>query len=96
MGLFDKTGKQGGRLKQVFEMAKPVLNLSPQQETQITEIFKQFREERQGLKSGGGDNAGEEIKAARKETRQKIMAVLNDDQKRIFEENLKKWKEKAD
>ena len=99
MGLFRKQEggeNKGGRLKQAFEMAKPALNLSPQQETQIMEIFNQFREERQGLKSGGGDNAREEIRSARKEMKQKIMNVLNDDQKRILEENLKKLKEEAE
>jgi len=97
MGLFDKNNGQhkGGRLQQVFEVAKPALNLSAQQEAQITEIFTQFREERRELKSGG-DNARDEIRTARREAKQKIMAVLNDDQKRILEENLSKWKGQAE
>ena len=98
MGLFNKHDDgehKGGGLKQIFEMAKPVLYLSPEQEQKITEIFKEFREERQGLKSGGGDSARENIRTARQQAKEKLMAVLNDDQKRIFEENISKWKAQA-
>jgi len=101
MSLFSNlTGKggehKGGRLKQVFELAKPALHLSSEQEQKIMEIFKEFGEERRDIKHESGDNAREEIRAARKEAKQKLMAVLNDDQKKILEENLSKWKDQAD
>jgi Spy/CpxP family protein refolding chaperone len=98
MSFFNKAGKgehKGGGLQQIFEMAKPALNLSADQEQKITEIFNEFREEKQGLKSGGGDNAKESIRTARQQAKQKIMAVLNDDQKKIFEENISKWKDEV-
>ena len=98
MGLFGNRGngeRKGGRLKQAFEMAKPALNLSQQQENQIIAIFKDFTEERRELK-GGGDDPKEAIRAARKEAKQKIMAVLSDDQKRILEEHMSQWKDQAD
>jgi hypothetical protein len=98
MGLFNKRGgdeHKGGRLKQIFETAKPVLHLSPEQEQRIGEIFKEFREERQDLKSEGGDAAKENIRTARRQVKEKLMAVLNDDQKKIFEDNITKWKEQA-
>ena len=99
MGLFGNRGNgehKGGRLKQAFETAKPALNLSQQQENQITAIFKDFSEERRELKGSGGDDSKEAIRAARKEAKQKIMAVLSDDQKRILEEHMSQWKDQAD
>ena len=99
MGLFDKKedgGARAGRFKQAFEAAKPVLRLSSEQENQITAVFNDFRDERRELKTWSREDAPEAIRAARKETKQKIMAILNDDQKRILEENLKKWKEGSD
>ena len=99
MGLFDKlTGgaeHKGNRLRQVFEMAKPALNLSAEQEQKIKEIFRDFREERHDLKEEGGDGMRDDIRAARQEAKQKLMDVLNDDQKKILEENLQKWKDQA-
>src|SRR5205809_7952546 len=99
MGLFDKL--RGGaehkrnRLLQVIESAKPALNLSAEQEQKIKEIFRDFREERRDLKDEGGDNMRDDIGAARKEAKQKLMAVLNDDQKKILEEKLQQWKDQA-
>jgi vacuolar-type H+-ATPase subunit H len=98
MGFFNKAGKgehKGGGLQQIFETAKSALNLSADQEQKITDIFNEFREERQGLKKDGGDNAKESIRAARQQAKQKIMDVLNDNQKKIFEENIGKWKDEA-
>ena len=74
---------------------KPVLHLSPEQEQRVGEIFKEFREERQDLKSEGGDAAKENIRNARRQVKEKLMGVLNDDQKKIFEENVTKWKDQA-
>ena len=88
-------GKGGGRFKQIFEMAKPELNLSAEQEQQITSIFKEFRGERQDLKQTGGDAMQQGIKDARHDAKDKIMTLLNDDQKKVFEANFQKWKQQA-
>jgi len=97
MGLFnnnDNSAEQkGGGLRQAFEMAKPALNLSADQEKQIREIFKDFREERQDLKTTGNNGMHDDLRAARQERRQKIMTVLNADQKKILQENLQKLRE---
>ena len=86
---------RGGRLKQIFEMAKPQLNLSPEQEQQILSIFQEFREERRDLKQTAGGNMQEGIREARHEAKDKIMAVLNEQQRTILEENFRKWKQQA-
>lgn len=86
---------RGGRLKQIFEMAKPQLNLSPEQEQQVISIFKEFREERHDLKEAGGDSMQQNIRDARHEAKDKIMAVLNEQQRTILEENFRKWKQQA-
>lgn len=99
MGLFGKSGSEKehkGGLKQVIEAAKPELNLSATQEQQIKELFKNLREERKDLKSAGGDNMREEIRAARRQAKQQLLNVLNDDQKRIFEKHLHELKNEAD
>lgn len=99
MGLLDKfSGKnenKSGGLKQIIESAKPLLNLTPQQDEQITEIIKGFRGERKEFKSEGGDNMRSEIKSARQETMQKIKDVLNDDQKRSLEESIRKHRNES-
>ena len=100
MGLFDKKNDRGehkgGRFKQAFEAARPMLRLSPEQENQIARIFNEFRDERKDLKNSSREDAPEAIRAARKEAKEKVMAVLTEDQKRILQENLQKWKEQAD
>ena len=91
MGIFSKNNEgehKGGRLKQAFETAKPALHLSPDQEAQIQSIFKDFREERKELKTGGGEDAREAIRSARKGAKQKILDVLNDDQRQVLEQHL--------
>ncbi len=97
MGLFNNHGNdaehKGGGLRQAFEIAKPQLNLSSEQERQITEIFRDFREERQDLKTSGNDTMRDDLRAARQERKQKIMAVLNEDQKKILQANLQKFRE---
>lgn len=99
MGLFGKSGgekEHKGGLKQVIEAAKPELNLSAMQEQQIKEVFKNLREERQKLKSAGSDNMREETRAARKQAKQQLLNVLNDDQKRIFEKYLHELRDQDD
>lgn len=88
-------GKGGGRFKQIFEMAKPQLNLRAEQEQQISSIFREFRGERQDLKQTGGDAMQQGIRDARNEAKDKIMAVLNDEQKKVLEENFQKWKQQT-
>lgn len=83
--------KGGGRFKELFEMAKPALNLTADQETSIKNIFMEFRQERKELKQGGGDQA--EIREARKEAKQKIMALLTPEQLKTLRQKMGEWKE---
>ena len=96
MGLFDRhenKEQKGNRLQQAFEMAKPALSLSPEQEQQITKVFERFKEERQSIKSEGGDDAKDRIRSSRQQAKEEIFSVLNDEQRKIFEEHLSKLKE---
>lgn len=91
MGLLDNltgdTGHKGG-LRQAFEMIKPQLNLSGDQEQKIHEIFKNFREERSEIKSNAGDNVKEQMHDARHNVREQIMGLLNEDQRKILKQKL--------
>ncbi len=83
--------KAGGRFKELFEMAKPALNLSAEQESSIKNIFMEFRQERKELKQGGGEQS--EIREARKEAKQKIMALLTPEQLNTLRQKMGEWKE---
>ena len=93
--IFGKEENKGGKFNRIIELAKPALNLTPDQDQKITDVLKNFREEKQGLKSGGGDNMRDDMHTARHEAMQKIKDVLNEDQKRIFEENISKWRDEV-
>ena len=84
-----------GKFRQIFEIAKPSLKLSEEQEEKIREIFKEFQTERKGLKTIQVINQHDQIKEARKKAKQKLMDVLNTDQKKIFTENIDKWRKMA-
>lgn len=84
-------GKAGGRFKELFERAKPALNLTADQEVSIKSIFMEFRQERKELKQGGGDQA--EIRDARKEAKQKIMALLTPEQLQTLRQKMGEWRE---
>jgi hypothetical protein len=99
MNLFRKNKDdehKAGRFKQAFEAARPMLRLSPDQESKIMGIFNEFRSERKELKNSSREDATEAIRAARKETKQKIMAVLSEEQKSILQDHLHKYKEQND
>lgn len=84
-------GKGGNRFKELFEMAKPALNLTAEQEASIKNIFMEFRQERKELKQGGSDQA--EISDARKEAKQKIMALLTPEQLQTLRAKMGEWRE---
>lgn len=93
MSLFDNTNQEHkGGLRQVFEAAKPALNLTADQEQKIKEIFKNFREERHDIKDSGADNMRDDMRNARQETRHQVMNVLNDEQKKNLQKHLSEWK----
>lgn len=96
MGLFGNKNGQKGKFRQIFELAKPMLNLSAEQEKQARDIFMEFRQDRQNLKKEGDSSGDGDIKSemqeARQEAKHKIMALLTADQKKIFEDNIQKWR----
>ncbi len=73
-------------------MAKPSLNLSVQQQAEIVEIFKDFREERADLKAKPGISHHDEIRDARKDAKEQILAILTPEQRQIFHANIDKWR----
>jgi Spy/CpxP family protein refolding chaperone len=87
--------RKGGGLRQMYELAKPALHLSADQESKIEALLKDLREERESIKSSG-DNNQEQLRTARQQARQKLMDVLNPEQKAIWQENIKTWKEQND
>ncbi|MEO8712979.1 MAG: hypothetical protein ABI405_12685 [Parafilimonas sp.] len=97
MGLFDKPtgGEHKGGLRQIFEAAKPELNLSADQEQKIKEIFKDLRDERHDLKDESGDNMQDDMRANRQQAKQKIMDILNADQQKIIHQHLNEWRNKT-
>ncbi len=99
MGLLDKSinkdnsgGGFQGKFKQVFELAKPSLNLSAPQQAEIVEIFKEFKEERADIKAIPGISHHDEIRDARKDAKEQILAVLTPEQRQIFHANIDKWR----
>jgi len=100
MELFDKPGNEkqhkGGRLKQALKAAKPALNLSAEQEEKIKEIFRNFREKKRAVIQEGGDNMNDNLLSVKKERKQQLMGVLNDDQKKILKEKLRELKGNAE
>ncbi|MBS1748011.1 MAG: hypothetical protein JST21_17745 [Bacteroidetes bacterium] len=92
MGLLDNlTGgadRKGG-FRQIFETIKPSLNLTDDQEQKIREIFKNFRQERAEIKETGGDDMKDGLHEARHEAKEQILALLNDDQKKIVQQKLR-------
>jgi hypothetical protein len=96
MESFGNTGNEkqqkGGRFKQALKAAKPNLNLSAEQDQKIKEIFRNFREKKHAVTQAGGDNLNDNLQSVKKERKQQIMAVLNDEQKKILKDKLKELK----
>jgi len=82
------TNEHRGGLRQVFEAIKPQLNLSAEQEQKIKEIFKNFREERTEIQSSGSSDIREDMRNARHGVKEQVLALLNDEQKKMFREQL--------
>lgn len=92
---FNKNSAGGGfqgKFKKVFELAAPNLNLSVQQQAEIVKIFKEFREERADLKAIPSISRHDEIRDARKDAKEQILAVLTPEQRQIFHANIDKWR----
>lgn len=84
--------QKGGRLKQALKIAKPALNLSAEQDEKIKAIFKNFREKKRILIEKGGDAMNDDLHRAKKERKQQLMSVLNDEQKKILKDHLRALK----
>lgn len=100
MGLPDMPGNEkqqkGGRLKQALKAARPALNLSAEQDEKIKTIFKNFREKKHMLIEKGGDTMNDDLHSAKKERKQQLMGVLNDEQKKVLKDHLRELKNKTD
>ncbi len=99
MGIFEKFlggGKQNpgvrGKFREIYELAKPSLNLSAEQQQKIEEIFREFQGERKQIKTKTGANQHEEMKEARLDAKEKVLAVLTPEQQQIFHANIDKWR----
>ncbi len=88
--------QKGGRLKQALKAARPALNLSAEQDEKIKAIFKNFREKKRLLNEKGGVAMNDQLHAAKKERKQQLMGVLNDNQKMILKDHLRELKNGAD
>lgn len=97
MELIDKPDNEkkqkGGRLKQALKAARPILNLSAEQDEKIKEVFRNFREKKRAVEQEGGNNMNDNLRSVKKERKQQLMGVLNDDQKKILKEKLRELKD---
>ena len=101
MGLFNNNedagnAHKGGGLRNLYKLAKPSLNLSAEQESKIEAILSQLKEDRQNIQSSVDDDDKEELRSARQQARQGIMEVLNPEQKKTWQDNVKNWREQAE
>lgn len=97
--LFDEPHEGSGfkgKFRRIYEIAKPSLNLSAEQQQEIAEIFKEFKEERADIKAQPTLSRHDEIKNARKDAKEKVLAVLTPEQRQIFENNIDKWRKQVD
>jgi len=84
--------QKGGRFKQALKAAKSTMNLSAEQDQKIKDIFKAFREKKRAVTQQGGDTLNDNLRSVKKERKQQIMGVLNDQQKKILKDKLNELK----
>jgi Spy/CpxP family protein refolding chaperone len=80
--VFQGGAEGGGRLKATLDK----LNLSDDQKTKIKDIMEDLATKAKAIREGGGEGAREKMGELMKDTREKIMNVLTDDQKEKFKE----------
>ncbi len=97
MGLMNKLfgggAKQGGgqKLIEMVQMLQQDLNLSSDQMQKIQGFIQQFKTDRNQIKTAGGNKS--QIKDERKELKDQIMSILNDEQKQKLVANIMKYRE---
>ncbi len=93
-------GKKGGpgfrgKFRQIYEIAKPELQLTAEQQHKIETIFKEFRGERKGIGTTQNINKHDAVKDARQEAKQEVLAVLTPEQREKFRNNIDKWRDQV-
>jgi hypothetical protein len=92
MGFFQKLlggNKGGGKMAELLQTLITDLNLDQNQVAKMKEAFQSFRQQRQSIKSAGGDRS--QIQQARAQMTQQMMSFLSDQQKQIFTANAAKY-----
>ena len=91
MGFFQKLlgGGGGGKMAELLQTLITDLNLDQNQVTKMKEAFQSFKQQRQSIKSAGGDRS--QIQQARVQMTQQMMSFLNDQQKQTFTANAAKY-----
>ncbi|QEC66697.1 hypothetical protein FRZ67_05050 [Panacibacter ginsenosidivorans] len=92
MGFFQKLlggNKGGGKMADLLQTLITDLNLDQNQVAKLKEAFQSFKQQRQSIKSTGGDRS--QIQQARAQMTQQMMGFLNDQQKQIFAANAAKY-----
>lgn len=92
MGFFQKLlrgNKGGGKMADLLQTLITDLSLDPNQIATFKQAFQSFKEQRKSIKDAGGDRS--QIQQARSQMTEKIMSVLNDQQKQTFTANAAKY-----
>lgn len=84
-------GGGGAKFNNVVDALKSDLNLSETQGQQVLQALMNFRSERKEVKAAGGDKS--QLKGAKDDLKEKILGVLNDEQKQKFIANAAKYDE---
>lgn len=89
--LFGGGHDGGAKFNNVVDALKSDLNLNESQAQQVLQALMSFRSERKEVKAAGGDRS--QLKGAKEDLKNKILGVLNDEQKQKFIANAAKYDE---
>src|ERR1700677_2647216 len=77
-------GHRGPNADRALGQLTQALSLTPDQQTQVKALLEQRRGKMEALRSSGTQPTREQMEGIRKDTDDKISALLNDDQKAKF------------
>lgn len=80
-------------ISQTFEKLKTELNLSPEQQASLSRLFQDVRKEMQMAKKMSPEEGQAKSRELRGTTRLKIRSLLNEEQKRKYDQMLQKMEE---
>jgi Spy/CpxP family protein refolding chaperone len=79
------------RMQARLEAMTTDLSLTPEQANELTQIFKQSRQNIKELKQQNADR--DQLRKGREQRKQNILTILNEEQKRKYNENEEKYRQ---